>query len=243
MARISARLTAAVTALAALSILLVAVRDSPARVKPTPARAAARDSDKREDFMRRVYEAQVRRAGGRRFFADLPEEELEEVEHGYKMRREAAEQCRLLLAQARSDLRRQKQQGNQEALAVSDIGIYSAYRSVEHDMAAWRSAFRKHFNATKNDRAELKGGEYGDEAVELMVGIMRKFKAAPGFSRHTSGAAVDLKTTEGGVLLAADSNQNSMWKRSWFHKWLVKNAGRYKFKPLATEAWHWEHAK
>lgn len=244
MARISAHLTVAVTALMVLSLLLVTVRDSPARVKPaTRTRAAARGSDEQEAFMRSVYEAQVRRVGGRRPFADLPEEELADVEHGYKMHREAAGQCRLLLAQARSDLAWQKQRGNREALAVSDIGVYSAYRSVGHDTAAWRSAFRKHFNATRNDRAKLKGGEYGDEAVELMVRIMRKYKAAPGFSRHTSGAAVDFKTTDGGVFLTADSNQNRMWKSSWFHEWLVKNAWRYKFKPLATEPWHWEHAK
>lgn len=243
MARISARLAATATALAALSILLGTVQDSPARAEPTPARAAVRGSEGQEDFMRRVYEAQVKRAGGRRFFTDLPEEQLGDLERGYRMRRDAAEQCRLLLAQARSDLRRQKREGNQEALAVSDIGVYSAYRSLEHDRAAWRNAFRKHFNATKDDRAKLKGGEYGDEAVKMMVGIMRKFKAAPGLSKHTSGAAVDFKTTDGGVLLTADSNQNRLWKRSWLHKWLVKNAWKYNFKPLSTEAWHWEHAK
>jgi LAS superfamily LD-carboxypeptidase LdcB len=108
-------------------------------------------------------------------------------------------------------------------------------------MAAWRNAFRKHFRATKNERARLRGGEYGDEAVEMMVKIMRKFKAAPGFSKHTNGTAVDFMTIDNKVILTTDSDQNEIWKKTWFHKWLVKNADRFKFKPLATEAWHWDY--
>jgi hypothetical protein len=77
----------------------------------------------------------------------------------------------------------------------------------------------------------------------MMVKRMRKFKAPAGFSRHTSGVAVDFKTTEDNVVLTADSNQNELWKKTWFHKWLVKNAERFKFKPLSTEAWHWECTK
>jgi hypothetical protein len=82
------------------------------------------------------------------------------------MRRDAAGQCRLLLKQARSDLKRQQEEGIREALEVSDIGVYSAYRSFERDRAAWHNAFEKHFKATKNERAELEGGEYGDKAVD-----------------------------------------------------------------------------
>jgi LAS superfamily LD-carboxypeptidase LdcB len=243
MSRKSACLMALVTTLAALLTVLGAAQSSTVRVESTSIRVGPRVDDARHDFMRRVHDAQVKRAQGRPIFANLRDDQLGTVGGGHKMRKNAAEQCKLLLKEANSDLRRQKQEGNQEALKVSGVGVYSAYRSVEHDTAAWRSAFKKHLKATADERAKLKGGEYGGEAVEMMVRIMRKFKAAPGFSRHTSGVAVDFKTTEDKVTLTANSNQNRQWKKTWFHKWLVKNAVRFKFKPLATEAWHWEYAK
>lgn len=237
------RLTAALTALAALSPALGVAHNSPARVASVPAFVAPPGEAAHNDFMRKVHDAQVKRAieGGRDFFPGLPEDQLGTVESRYKMRRDAAGQCGLMLKEARADLKRQQEEGVREALEVSDISVYSAYRSFERDKAAWVNAFNKHFKATKSERARLEGGEYGDKAVALMVSVMRKFKAAPGFSRHTSGVAVDFQTTEGNVTLDADSNQNVRWKKSWLHKWLVKNAKRYKFKPLATEAWHWDY--
>lgn len=160
----------------------------------------------------------------RKSFADLPDDQLSAVERGHRMRRAAAEQCRLLLDAAKSDLRRQKEEKDKQALSVSSIGVFSAYRSVGHDRAAWKATFAKHFAATKQARAKLKGGEYGDEAVETMVRIMRKFKAPPGFSRHTAGLAVDFTTTESRIVLVANSSQAARWKKSWLHKWLIKNA-------------------
>lgn len=245
------------TCLLAFALLLAATwvaprawNESRPKVEPRPkvklsaARVNAPGREDEDDFMRRVHEAQVARAkaGGGVERENLPDEQLELVEARYRMRKDAAEQCRLLLEEARADLRRQKEKGNPEALQVSHIGVYSAYRSVERDKAAWRATFRKHFRATKDARAGLKGGEYGDEAVRMMVKIMRQFKAAPGFSKHTGGTAVDFTTTEGGVSLTANSNQNGRWKNSWLHKWLTKNARKFKFNPLATEAWHWEYA-
>lgn len=243
MTRKSACLIVTVMTLAALSIALDAARALPARVRSTSTDAAVRGHNDPDSFMRRVYDAHLKRAVGRPSFANLRTGQLEVVEGKHKMSKDAAEQCKLLLKQARSDLRRQKEKGTQEALEVSSIGVYSAYRSVKHDTAAWHNAFKKHFKATKNDRAKLKGGKYGEEAVEMMVKRMRKFKAPPGFSKHTSGVAVDFKTIEEDVILTADSNQHARWKKTWFHKWLVKNANRFKFKPLSTEAWHWEYRK
>lgn len=238
----SSRPIATLMTLAAMLILIGTAQSLPVRVKSTSTRVTGH-SDNREDFMGRVYQAQLKRAAGRPSFANLRVDELGVVEGGHKMRKDAAEQCKLLLTQARFDLRREKEAGNRQALKVSNISVYSAYRSVENDQAAWRNTFMKHYKATKNARAKLKGGGYGDEAVNMMVMVMRRFKAAPGFSRHTSGVAVDFKTIEGDRILTANSNQNELWKKSWFHKWLVKNANRFKFKPLSTEAWHWEVKK
>lgn len=159
------------------------------------------------------------------------------------MSKEAAEQCRRLLERARFDLRREREKENPEALRVSSFGVYSAYRSVEHDEAAWRGAFDRHLRETKDARAKLPGGEYGDGAVELMVITMRRYKAAPGFSNHTGGTAVDFMTVEDGVRLTANTKQNALWKKTWFHRWLVQNASRFKFNPLTTEAWHWDYRK
>jgi D-alanyl-D-alanine carboxypeptidase len=245
MPRKAIRLAAALTMLAAMSVVLWAARGVPARVRSNAARAAAKGRDVEDDFMHRVLEAQVALAleRGRERRSNLPEDQLELVDAGHRLRKDAAKQCRLLLRQAGSDLRRQKEAGDPEALKVSDIGVYSAYRSVEEDDVAWHNSFRKHFKETQDARARLRGGEYGDEAVEMMVGIMRKYKAAPGFSYHTSGTAVDFMTTENGVRLTADSNRNGRWKRTWLYKWLVSNAESFKFNPLSTEAWHWEYGK
>jgi LAS superfamily LD-carboxypeptidase LdcB len=87
------------------------------------------------------------------------------------------------------------------------------------------------------------GGEYGDAALELMITIMRRYKAAPSFSKHTGGTAVDFMTVEDGVRLTANSGQQAPWKRMWLHKWLDENAGRFKFNPLHTEARHWEYRR
>jgi hypothetical protein len=214
-------------------------------VGPAPARVVKATADAQADFRRRVYEAQVKRAleEGRRRYLGLGANQLGVVEGEFRLRKDAAERCRLLLERAKSDLKREKERGNPEALRVSSFGVYSAYRSVEHDEAAWRGAFNKHLRKTKDVRTRLRGGEYGDAALEMMVIIMRRYKAAPGFSKHTGGTAVDFMTVEDGVRLTANSDQQAPWKRTWLHKWLVQNADRFSFNPLHTEAWHWDYRK
>lgn len=39
----------------------------------------------------------------------------------------------------------------------------------------------------------------------------------------------------------AKKAQNDGWKSTWLHRWLVANAARFGFKPLSTEAWHWDY--
>lgn len=244
MVRKGAQIIAAVAVAAGLSISAANARSLTVWPTSTSADVTAAGNDERADFMRRVYEAQVERAREKRHpTADLPKNQLEVVEGGHMMRVGAAEQCRLLLRQARADLRQEKEEGNLQALVVSDISIHSAYRNVADDAAAWRSTFKKHLKATRQARAKLSGGEYGDEAVKMMVSVMRRYKAAPGFSRHTHGLAVDFKTTESNVTLASNSGQNRRWRKTWLYKWLVNNAHRFKFKTLPTEAWHWEYTR
>ncbi|MBV8855467.1 MAG: D-alanyl-D-alanine carboxypeptidase family protein [Acidobacteria bacterium] len=245
MARRATRTAAALMLLAVMSLVLWAAQGLAARVRVNAARVANPVRDDEDDFRRRVLAAQVARAlaRGQERRGNLPADKLAPVGAGHKLRKDAAERFRLLLKQAESDLRRQQEAGDPKALKVSDIGVYSAYRSVEEDEAAWHNSFGKHFRETREARAALRGGAYGDEAVEMMVGIMRKFKAAPGFSYHTSGTAVDFTTTEGGLCLTANSSRNVRWRKTWLYNWLVNNAARFEFNPLSTEAWHWEYGK
>lgn len=51
--------------------------------------------------------------------------------------------------------------------------------------------------------------------------------ARPGTSNHGKGSAIDVKNCKKGTPL---------------HNWLVKNASKFNFRPLASEAWHWDHS-
>jgi hypothetical protein len=52
---------------------------------------------------------------------------------------------------------------------------------------------------------------------------------------------MDFIATRGGVALGANVSQNRVWFASWFHAWLVAHAADFKFKPIPSEAWHWEY--
>ena len=67
-------------------------------------------------FKRQVYNAQMERAiRVKAFFPGLPDEEMEVVEKGQKMRKDAAQACQKLLAQARADLKQKQDEGNEWA--------------------------------------------------------------------------------------------------------------------------------
>ena len=56
---------------------------------------------------------------------------------------------------------------------------------------------------------------------------MGAYVAAPGYSNHQDGLALDLGTRKGkGGLI-------KLYKGSWFHNWLKANARTYQFEPLA----------
>lgn len=87
-------------------------------------------------------------------------------------------------------------------------------------------------------RSDLLAAQSGGIMVRWYSGR----KAAPGFGNHTNGIAVDFTTTQSGVRLGANTSQNKIWLDSWFHQWLVAHAASdFNFKPIATEAWHWEY--
>jgi murein DD-endopeptidase MepM/ murein hydrolase activator NlpD len=196
-----------------------------------------------EAFKAAVLERQTQNAlaSGRTRYAPVPESELAVVEGGHRLRREAAQQCRALLSAVRAELAEAQRAGtDSDAARVTQIGIVSSYRDPAYDGRLWHQYYPRYYRETRAQREELVGGPHGDAAVRRLAQYISQRKAAPGFSNHSDGRAVDFTTTEGGVTFGANTSQRVGWRRTWLHRWLVPNAERYGFRPLATEEWHWD---
>lgn len=196
------------------------------------------------DFMRRVYDSHVTRASrSRTFVADLPDSNLESVEGRHQLRTDAARDCRGLLAAARSELSSQQAQGIAAARRVGAIGIVSGYRSASRQFELWQSYFPRYFRDTQTERVRLTGGALGDRAVEYLTSYVAGRIAAPGYSLHNNGIAVDFTTRENRQTLGASSQDIERWLNSWLFTWLTANAARFNFyqNTNINEPWHWEY--
>lgn len=200
----------------------------------------------REQFKQAVLEGQIRRKErqGKRHFEPVPDSELEVVEAGLRMRKEAARSCRELLGAARAALVEAQRAADASAQRATSIGVASAYRDDALDTQAWSNTFDKHYEKQENRTRmqEMAGGRHGDAALDWFIALMSPIKAPPGFSNHSNGLAVDFNTTDGGVRLGPNTNQRAAWRASWLHSWLVADASTYRFLPLASEEWHWDWA-
>jgi LAS superfamily LD-carboxypeptidase LdcB len=200
-----------------------------------------------QDFMRRVYRRHVASSAKKRpFVASVPQSERAIVEHGQWMRTAAAERCRAMLAAARTDVAAEQASGSEAALAVRGFGARSGYRSVETQFTNWESTFRKkYYPDTATQRAGLSGGEHGDAAVAFMVSYIGNLLAAPGYSLHNDGLAMDFFTREGRTELGPTSGKASVaaWRRSWLFTWMSQHASEYRFfqNTSIVEPWHWEY--
>lgn len=197
-------------------------------------------------FMREVYRLHVARSSARRHFvADVPGSELATVEGGHRARTDTAADCRALLAECRAERRRQQEAGDERARRVTAIGVVSAYRSASQQLAAWQGNFPKYYRRTQSERAAKAGGEHGARAAAYLAGYIGKWLAAPGFSLHNAGRAIDFTTTEGGTPMGASSSaaNRAAWRRSWMWEWITANAARFRFfqNTAIDEPWHWEH--
>lgn len=194
------------------------------------------------EFMRKVYDAQLRKsAATKEFYIGLSDEQLETVEGKFQLRKDAADACRSLLAQARTDLQQQKTMSDKKALRVKSIGLSSAYRSLTYDFDKWQEAFKTAYQETSMQRNKLADGAYGKQAIQLLARDMMNRKATPGYSNHTKGLSVDFATFEGKSRLTAKKAQNSLWAKSWLYEWLVANAGKFRFEQLPSELFHWDY--
>ena len=189
-------------------------------------------------FMRKVYDLHVKRSRGD-FVDTLPETALDEVEpgSGKKARKDAARKAREMLAAARAALAAEGLTGTVR------IGVLSAYRSADLQFDIWqgkttkgKGGFPHYYQETKSTRQHPKyGGEHSDKAAAYLAEYMALYVAAPGYSNHQDGLALDLGTRKGkGGLI-------KLYKGSWFHDWMCANARTYQFEPLASEAWHWTY--
>lgn len=195
------------------------------------------------EFKRAVLRAHIAKLSGkgRNPSAGLADSELGPVEEGYRLRQDAAIQARALLTKARSDLRAAQAQGEPLARRAAYLGITSTYRDPQLDFRLWDRYFAGFYRKTEAERKKQPGGEHGPQAVQVMVEYYLPRKAPPGFSNHTNGIAVDFITRQDGRTLITDTGLNPLWVQSWFYKWLAQNAAAYGYKPLASEAWHWEY--
>jgi LAS superfamily LD-carboxypeptidase LdcB len=163
---------------------------------------------------------------------------LKKGDQELKLRKEAATALFSLLDAARK-----------AAGADDTIEIGSAYRSPSEDRRLWLSYFRKYYWETLHKRRQFLSGPLGGEAVAFMAHYVGKWKAAPGYSNHSKGIAVDFHYRHGKTWLKCAHADSSLaaWKKTPFYQWLAGPTGDdghakdFKFHPYHPEPWHWEY--
>ena len=201
------------------------------------------DTAEQTAFMRQVYELQRQTSARKRaFVGDLTPAQIAEVESGVQARRDAAAACRMLLHAARDALREDQRRGDPLAMQVRRIGVASGYRSAQRQFQNWRTFFPRYYRQTQNERRRQPGGEHGAAAARLLARYIRGRLAAPGYSLHNSGIAIDFSTAQGRMNLGPNTSQIAQWNSSWFFNWLTNNAANFGFaqNPNIIEPWHWE---
>jgi D-alanyl-D-alanine carboxypeptidase len=209
----------------------------------TSARLGKFGSTDETAFRRRVYDRQVAHAlESKEYSFGLPDDD-EHIGHvdGQPISKVAETDAVALLAAATTDLATEKGKKIPKAVACRSIGVGNAYRSPERDFNAWQNAFAGYFADTAKQRAALTEGPLGKQAEDIILKLLIRFKAAPGFSNHTAGLAIDFKTVQGGVALTTSHKQDTLWEASWLYGWLQKHGGTHHFTQLPSEKWHWDH--
>lgn len=199
-------------------------------------------------FMRRVYVAQAAHSavvGRRPFYLPIPAGELAVVEDKQLLRLNAAKNCRTMLAELRKKLILMKKAGDPGAVRADFIKAFSGYRSTHEQFLIWQKKFPLHYANTMAARRKLTGGEHGRAAVSYMRRFMSQNIAAPGYSIHNNGLAMDFVISQGGKFVRNSTGKQytDVWRGTWFWKWLTANATRYGFyqNQAIDEPWHWEY--
>ena len=180
----------------------------------------------------------VRRA----FEPSVPEADLAEVAKGKYLRRDAAPLGIRMLDDAREALRQAKAAGDPKrspsARSASPAPIGRRCTSTGCGMTASPATWP----TPPSSAPACPAARWVTEAAQWLARWIGGWLAAPGFSNHNDGRALDLfcRLTSGRVL-TADRADIPRWQTSWLHQWLTANAARYDFHPYQKEPWHWEH--
>ncbi|MBC8121335.1 MAG: D-alanyl-D-alanine carboxypeptidase family protein [Gemmatimonadaceae bacterium] len=200
-----------------------------------------------KQFMHSVYQGHVYRSAQRgTFVGDVASSRLARIEKQHQAQIEAAKACQELLKAARADLAQQKPEQAIQ-LDIEYVSIISAYRSASQQFFKWQTNFPSYYRQTRPQRSAVPGGEHGTAAVQFMIQYIGRRLAAPGYSLHNSGLAVDFGTKEGGRNLTPDTSSANVrhWRGSWLFHWLSANASRFGYYQNTSidEPWHWEYEK
>jgi outer membrane protein OmpA-like peptidoglycan-associated protein/LAS superfamily LD-carboxypeptidase LdcB len=162
------------------------------------------------------------------------------------MRLEAAEAASRLLEAANADLKSAQAAGNQDALRTARITANSGYRGSDHQRRLWLRYFERYYDKTQQARATIPEGPHSAPAVSYMLTTFKLPNriAAPGYSNHQGGIAIDFEQERGKpyqITNSYEAAEQRKWRASWFFDWVNRNAVRFGFKPYIKEAWHWEY--
>jgi D-alanyl-D-alanine carboxypeptidase len=189
----------------------------------------------------------LRSRGSRQPAPDLPPNAIKPVPglpSHIQMRIQAADAAGGLIAAARAALLMAREAGDSDARKTLALGATSGYRSPAKQYKLWRDYFPRYYVATAARRAQAPGGEHGTAARDIALRETAQWIAAPGFSNHNAGIAIDLaqrRTAGNEINNTSNGRDLKRWRDSWFHSWLVTNAKTYGFAPYSMEPWHWEY--
>lgn len=125
-----------------------------------------------------------------------------------------------------------------------DVKIFlrSGYRSASVQFRSWDTNFKDYY-----DRAVKAGGihknDFSATAASRLAHFIGGKLGAPGYSKHQHGRAIDFAVLENDIWHWPDTNDMSVkaWLKTWFWRWLDKNAHTFGFEPYTAEPWHWEY--
>jgi LAS superfamily LD-carboxypeptidase LdcB len=203
-------------------------------------------------FRERVLQAHITRSGGKKNTApkpDLRDDQLALIPglpEQMKMRSVAANAAGDLLRAANADLQTARAAGHADALRTMRITAASGYRGRAHQRRVWLGNFVGYYNDTMEARSRIADGPHSDAALRYMLEVFQipKRVAAPGYSNHQSGIAIDFQQVRvrgQEVRNSTHSAAVAKWHPTWFFGWLQANAARFGFEPYTFEPWHWEY--
>ncbi len=198
-----------------------------------------------QDFRERVLRTHIARQRRPALPNLLPAQVARVEGTNLSMRRDAAVAAGRLIAAANRALQEAKGARNPDALRTIRASATSGYRDRATQERIWRTNFaRRYYPQTATQRTALRGGPHGQEAVNWMAIYVGKRVAAPGYSNHQAGTAIDLwqqRTPGNQIPNSTDPDGKRRWRGTWLYNWLRENARQFGFVPYAFEPWHWTY--